>query len=427
MSAGGLSYSGIVNYGKVTLPSVESWGTNMNILRDPPKSITTRRINRVGETSSITEMIDQSGNRSCEAINVYARGVNPFVSVSYSNYGNNGGQRSGGLKAGGVASAKLPYRVMRDGAFRPPVLLQEDLLPLSRMPRIWTSAFTKPGFPDFSRKMITCGNAKNTKEVRTDILHTHVRPTATYNLEKPISEPFEVKYVIQPAIKTAVTSGMRSMDITQVKDVPIPTKEIQGDPLHAHVQSNIVTNVKLDRHTFNTDPYIQETNQHQVMTNISSHKGVTSIDDVVDLSHIPIKDHAIRIQAESRLRGPDRIDYLHDDIRLIRTLPHHTATTNVANPSIYKRQEHTNPILSRNIPSGSFVSNPVARGTSNSGSRQVRLAPKIQPGSYSVPVNIPTVTTHVVSDTFESEKARLGRKVMESMQGRYGRSMRRTW
>ena len=91
MSAGGLSYSGLVNYGASTLPSVESWGTNMNILRDPPKSIHTRRITKVGETSSITEMIDESGDRAAEAILVYPRGINPMVGVSYSNYGNNGG------------------------------------------------------------------------------------------------------------------------------------------------------------------------------------------------------------------------------------------------------------------------------------------------------------------------------------------------
>ena len=42
MSAGGLSYSALINNGKITLPSVTTWGTNMNILRDPPKSITTR-------------------------------------------------------------------------------------------------------------------------------------------------------------------------------------------------------------------------------------------------------------------------------------------------------------------------------------------------------------------------------------------------
>ena len=152
MSAGGLSYSGITNYGKVTLPSVDTWGSNMNILRDPPKSVSTRRIDKVGETSSITEMCDQSGDRACEAIQVYARGVNPFVSVSYSNNGNNGGQLSGGCPVGGTTQAKLPYRIIRDGAFRPPILQQENLLPLSRMPRNSTKAFTQPGFADFSRK-----------------------------------------------------------------------------------------------------------------------------------------------------------------------------------------------------------------------------------------------------------------------------------
>ena len=55
-----ISYSGLTNYGKATLPSAESWGTNMNILRDPPKSITTRRIDKVGQTSEITTMIDDS-------------------------------------------------------------------------------------------------------------------------------------------------------------------------------------------------------------------------------------------------------------------------------------------------------------------------------------------------------------------------------
>ena len=58
-----ISYSAITNHGKVTLPSVETWGTNMNILRDPPKSIHTRRIDKVGQTSNITAMIDDSGNR----------------------------------------------------------------------------------------------------------------------------------------------------------------------------------------------------------------------------------------------------------------------------------------------------------------------------------------------------------------------------
>ena len=76
------SYSSIIgNKAKVTFPSVESWGTNNNILRDPPKSIMTRRIDKVNQDGSLNEMLYHSGDRFAENINVYARGVNPMVSV----------------------------------------------------------------------------------------------------------------------------------------------------------------------------------------------------------------------------------------------------------------------------------------------------------------------------------------------------------
>src|SRR5690348_6621208 len=108
-----LSYSAITNHGKFTLPSVDSGFGSMNILRDPPKSYYTRRIDKVGETSSITEMMDESSDRACEAILLYPRGVNPFVSVSYSN--DSGAQRNGSLNATNNAQiAKLPYSIMRD-------------------------------------------------------------------------------------------------------------------------------------------------------------------------------------------------------------------------------------------------------------------------------------------------------------------------
>ena len=135
-----ISYSAIVNYGKVTLPSVESWSTNMNIMKDPTKSIHTRKIDKVGETSAITSAVDESGDRFCEAINYYARGQNPMVSVSYGQ-----GQHN-------ATQAFLPYRIAREGAFRPPIWRQEDLLPLSRLPRIWTQASTQPYQPIFTMR-----------------------------------------------------------------------------------------------------------------------------------------------------------------------------------------------------------------------------------------------------------------------------------
>ena len=269
MSAGGLSYSGLVNHGKIGLPSVDSWGTNMHILRDPPKSITTRRIDKVGETSSITQMINDSDGRSAEAIQMYARGVNPSVSVSYNNYGNNGGQTYGGITEGGRKSAKLPYRIIRDGAFRPPVLLQEDLLPLSRMPRSMTSAFSNSGFTDFSRKMRSCGTAENTKEVKTDTLKSFVRPTAVYQIEKSAERPFEVKYVIQPTIKNSVTSGIRSMDITH-RHTGEPTKEISNNMLHKNAHSAVSDVRYVDNNEFNPDRFLQNSLAHSVASNASS-------------------------------------------------------------------------------------------------------------------------------------------------------------
>ncbi len=56
MSAGGLSYHALQTNRRVTLPSVESWGSNMNILKDPPKSITTRKIDKVFDNNTFLEI-----------------------------------------------------------------------------------------------------------------------------------------------------------------------------------------------------------------------------------------------------------------------------------------------------------------------------------------------------------------------------------
>ena len=420
-----ISYSGLVNHGKVTLPSVDTWGTNMNILRDPPASITTRRINKVGDTSNITSMIDDSGNRACEVIQVYARGVNPFVSVDYGNQGNNGGQLSGGITEGVYPgrAAKLPYSVMRDGAFRPPVMLQGDLLPLSRLPRVWTSSFTQPGFADFSRKMRTCGTAENTKEVKTSTLKSFIRPTAVYKIETPISEPFEVKYVIQPTIKINATSGTRTLDIKQ-QHVGRPTKEIDEKHVNIMAQSTKSSNITsyVDNNNFNPERYLQDTTAHFVSSNLSSNNNNhTSIEDVLDLTNLPVHLELRNISATAAFSGNEQNNYLHDDIKLSRNLPEYETKTNRGDQRINKNIQHENNIeLQRNMPMNSFVSNPTARGFSDHGSRDAYLAPKIQPGGFSVPAQIPMQgRMQNVIDNKESEKSRINKMIMQNMQNRF--------
>ena len=177
-----LSYSAITNSGKVTLPSVGSWGTNMNIMKDPPKSIMMRRIDKVGDTNEITKMIDNS-DRSAEAILRFARGVNPSVSVNYSNFG--GSQQNFGNQ-----QAFLPYTINKDGDFHPPVQAPQDLLPLSRMPRNTTFAISNPGMPHNRKELSNSRNVNATRNVHEKIVSSQVRSTKTYLLQKPFQEPF---------------------------------------------------------------------------------------------------------------------------------------------------------------------------------------------------------------------------------------------
>ena len=98
-----LSYNCIFPRRTVTLLSVEMWGTNMNIVKQPYRSIHTRRIDKVGDTNAILEMHANSMDRIAENIQQYARGVNPS-------------------KVYEKIQPKTTYKLQLDGAFRAPQL-----------------------------------------------------------------------------------------------------------------------------------------------------------------------------------------------------------------------------------------------------------------------------------------------------------------
>ena len=560
-----ISYSGLTNYGKVTLPSVDTWGSDMNILRDPPKSIMTRRIDKVGETSSITEEIDQSENRAAECILQFARGVNPSVSVSYSNSSNNGGQLSGGFGNGknifgpnfsnrpsnngnglssvnysGGGAASLPYKLTE--AFRPPVLTQRDLQPLSRQPRIWTSSFTKPGFVDFSKKMKTCGTSAETKEVKNNILKTSARPTAVYKIETPLKEqPFEVKYMIQPFLKKSYNTTKTTTDRTQ-KTVLNPNKEINNNNLHVFANSNVqnvqyinnndvytdkyindnnlhafansnlqnvqygnnsdvytdkyinydnlhafansnVQNVQyINNNDVYTDKYINDDNLHafansnlqniqygnnsdvytenyinddnlhafansnlqniqysnnsdvytenyindknntSASTNIkSNYTQIGSIEDFIDFSNIKTKD-ILNVNYNTNISGNEKIDYIHDDIKLSRSLPEYNTKTNIKQNQEKRIQHEYMKELERNVPLTNMYANSSKQGEYNISSRQYQLNPKINPGGYNIPGQIPTQNRNgTIREPYETEKSKMGKTVMKQFEGRYMR------
>lgn len=412
-----LSYSALTNYGsgKVTLPSIDSWGTNMNILRDPPKSITTRRINKVGETSSITQMIDDSDNRACEAILHYARGQNPSVSVSYNNSGQGSCNPNMNMNAG--KQAFLPYRIMNGGAFRPPLLRQENTMPLSRLPRPWTNAFTKAGFVDFSKRMRNCGTAETTKEVKNNLLKVCARPTAVYKIETPLTEPMEVKYNIQNSINVSGTSGIRTMDLT-TQNVKKPTKGAEND-LHAYAQSNINQDIYKNESTFHPDRYLQEAPNNNVRTNLGQpNLQLSSIDEILDLSGIKVQD-ILQMPYSTQLKGYEKNNYIHDDLRLSRKLPENISARTNLGENIYKSIEYENSIeLDRTMPLATYSCNlSMPRiGTEEIISREYKLAPKINAGGYDARGSMPMEYTEQNIFIPDSEKSMLNKRINQQFQ-----------
>lgn len=98
-----------------------------HIMKEPSKMVMQKRKERV-DVGDIMHHVRNNPDRISDSIQQFARGVNPAVSVSYSD--------------GTTGVSYNPYKL--NGAFRPPIRRQEDLLPLSRMPYGTTSAATNP-------------------------------------------------------------------------------------------------------------------------------------------------------------------------------------------------------------------------------------------------------------------------------------------
>ena len=203
----------------VTLPSVDGFNGTFNILRDPPKSVFTRRIDKVLQNNDMNVLIDGSGDRMGEAISVYARGVNPMVSVSYDNNSNNAGSftnsafgQGNSISQGhhqGQSKAFLPYRIADRGAFRPPVRTQRELLALSRQPRAWFEAMSKPGFTDYTKQKYLPTKFRMIR----DLIQSDIKPNQSVAIEKPILENMKMQQAINDKhITIEAFSGKRDLD-----------------------------------------------------------------------------------------------------------------------------------------------------------------------------------------------------------------------
>jgi len=428
-----VSYHGVVGFkSKMTLPSVETWGTNMSILRDPPKSIQTRKIDKVGSTSNITQMIQESGDRVDETIKVYARGVNPMVAVDYGGVqGTMGGQYYGGQSNRGTArsQAYLPYRIADHGAVRLSWRDPRELSPLSRQPRVWTSSFTRPGFTDFSKSAM-CDNSNGERGVKAPemMLKKCVKPTATYHLEVPALETYEVKNVIKNPLHVAGNSGKQTTARFN-GEIGRPVKQIDESPLRPdlHVAKHAPARDAELSH-FNTEKYTHEVLTSDVRANRSRNVQISSLEDILHVDTSRQTKDQFNLSYTTPMRGPDDYKYLTTEIDLDRVIPQYEAQTNKGQ-NIYRHQEGQ-------IEERKYLPNrPVTSATTNHGfhrmpafdestARTKMLRPTIQPGGFDPTPTMPMVLHENQAVNFDNERNSLRNRAFNMQQDRYPQEAR---
>ena len=376
-----ISYSGIIgNKGKATFPSVEGWGTDNNILRDPPKSITTRRIDKVNDDGSLNEMFYHSGDRFAENINVYARGVNPSVSVEYGNIGSfQGSNGSGsGFASGGsnAAPGKLPYRILDKGAFRPPILRMEQLYPLSRQPRLVTGCFTNKEFIDYTKKLACPSGPESYRQVRNETLKNMILPTKTVKFQEPVKEHFVVNYVIENPIHVdANINKTTKANLQQVNQEPLRqalkelnqyayTAGIKGDAqFQNYIHSDLELNKNLPEYSTvtNKSSTYKETlsadHQHMLNRNVPIHMTMTNKQDKTNFMPMYTDDNLILernipehfIHANKQQNVFTRLDD-QGELVLERNVPEHFIQANKQQNVFTRLDDQGELVLERNVP-----------------------------------------------------------------------------
>lgn len=350
-----MSYSAIKG-SKVTLPSVEGGFGTLNILKDPPKSVYTSYKPKISDTSKLTELIDNSGDRICESIQKFARGVNPMVSVSYSNYGSNGGQSRGGDGAAvsGLHQGQsyLPHRIMRDGAFRPPIIPPEQLLPLSRLPRKNVDVYTNQGSDitlDF-KEQTKCST--DLKALREELMKMYVLPTKTFNFETVAENPSELKATVQEKALTAqaftnkhdssiYTLGINPHIEKQVKPTLYGSisvnnsRNIQSQPNKVLIPEKGIKPIhQIPIHTKASDPSIQPVQSTPILpdrgikdalqcsaySNTSEHTRGTPVEQVLGNQPIRTQDVPTITYTTPKITHEEQ-KYIHSDKKLDRNTP----------------------------------------------------------------------------------------------------------
>jgi hypothetical protein len=353
-----------LNRGTVTLPSVFDWGgapkKGMNILRDPPRSITTLRVDKALMTSLINEEIDSSADRACEAINVYARGVNPMVSVSYNNQSNNAGtytlvgnnfvnSQNQNAKIF-IPNSSLPYKSMNNGEFRPPVRTQRDLQPLSQLNRLPYDVMSKPGFVDFSKTKY-CPTAF--RQIKDLLQNFEVNTGKSQNKQEPIKENYKMQDTInEKHINIKGESNTKTLGKFE-RDVSDLPKSINHTVIEAWADTNPSQKISQNLSDINISEgkYIHDFLNYEAVTNNSS-RNTQNLNDI-NMDTQRYIQNTLQYETPSASHLKPGVTFIGEmgNITQERNLPEYEMYSSMSDSRINKNIEHINTLnFERNTP-----------------------------------------------------------------------------
>lgn len=363
----------------VTLPSWEQ----VNILRDPPKSIHTRKKERV-EAGDVTHQIREMNDRINDAIRYYPTGVNPMVSVSY---GNTGGASR--LSSGQNVMAHNPYKVMREGAFRPPMFRQEDILPLSRQKRRATAVQTRPGVDvaNFHSKNLT------EKSIDTNTVRGTIRPTTTRDIAGRAVETYVGNTVLDPLAFSVITSlkgtsGYTAYDNIDYRDAD---RFLQEKPLTSVLTKGYTVQVFDTTSRVMSEVRLPEKSLDDIVATAQSGGHIQL--DGPNGQPIKLKEYTYKVvKAPKTNKDVFLIEFSDPDIELERNVPLHSVNARIMgrtseNPNVLE------PILENNRPIVSAFATPgIITGINTD--RSIKAAESLLLGGFAGKPSVPTVMTN---------------------------------
>ena len=374
-----------------------------------------------------------------------------MVSVSYDNNSNNAGISGNPTSTSAQPQARLPYPAFDNGAFRPPILTQRDLLPLSRLPRTWFSTLSTPGFVDFSKTQQQANSYRALKEANNVY---NVKPNKTASIEKPLIENFKMLNSINDRhINVNATSGIKSdYQSTYTRENIDLYKGINDNSLNVFANSNLgkeishnlegfsidenryiqdslvhegYTNLSrnnaqnLSNISMDTSKYVQDVDYYQASSNSSADISNKSLDQLYDNGRMTVKDDIIQYSTNAGIK-PNHT-FLNEIAAPILEMrnPQFQVNSQLSDSRVNRRVEHTNELqFERNTPLTNFKTNVTKLEdfeSMNLSSRNFRLDPTLQKGGFNNAGVQPTIERVDLIYHRENDKDRL-RNAVNSQQ-----------